>query len=176
MNNIPTSTTLNYSKEKNSIVKRFIIFFITAIIISVIIFTIIFVKIYKIHGTSMYPTLKEGTYVFCLKSSNIERGDIIAFTGENGFVIKRIVGLPGETIDIREDGTIIINNTKLNENYIPNNAKGTIEIDLPHTIPPNSYFVLGDNRGDSLDSRSHSVGDLYIDEIICEIHSDILKK
>lgn len=175
MYKVPTSATIT-PKEKKSPVKNLIIFLITAILICIIVFTIIFVKIYRIHGTSMNPTLKEGDYVFCLKTKTIERGDMIAFTGENSFVIKRVIGLPGETIDITEDGNVIINNQQLTENYITNKAKGKVEIALPYVIPKDYYFVLGDNRGDSLDSRSESVGVLYIDEIICEVKSVISKK
>ena len=85
-------------------------------------------------------------------------------------VIKRVIGLPGETIDINDDGTIIINDKALEEEYLNNKVKGDVEINLPYKIPENSYFVLGDNRADSLDSRYNSIGTINIDEIICEVH------
>ena len=169
MYNIPTSASMSYNKEQKSFGKSIIIFLITAILISIIVFFIIFVKVYRIQGTSMNPTLEQGEYVFCLKTNKIERGDIIAFTGRDSFVIKRVIGLPGDIIDISEDGTVSINGTPLSEDYITNKAKGDVEIPLPYTVPKNSYFVLGDNRGDSLDSRHNNVGTLNIDEIICEI-------
>ncbi len=169
MYNIPTSASMSYNKEQKSFGKSIIIFLITAILISIIVFFIIFVKVYRIQGTSMNPTLEQGEYVFCLKTNKIERGDIIAFTGRDSFVIKRVIGLPGDIIDISEDGTVSINGTPLSEDYITNKAKGDVEIPLPYTVPKNSYFVLGDNRGDSLDSRHNNVGTLNIDEIICEV-------
>lgn len=169
MYNIPTSASMNYNKEQKSFGKSIIIFLITAILISIIVFFIIFVKVYRIQGTSMNPTLKQGKYVFCLKTNKIERGDIIAFTGRDSFVIKRVIGLPGDIIDISEDGTVSVNGTSLSEDYITNKSKGDVEILLPYTVPKKSYFVLGDNRGDSLDSRHNNVGTLNIDEIICEV-------
>ena len=169
MYNIPTSASMNYNKEQKSFGKSIIIFTITAILISIIVLFILFVKVYRIQGTSMNPTLKQGEYVFCIKTNKIERGDIIAFTGRDSFVIKRIIGLPGDIIDISEDGTVSVNGTALSEDYITNKAKGDVEIPLPYTVPKNSYFVLGDNRGDSLDSRHNNVGTLNIDEIICEV-------
>lgn len=169
MYNIPTSASMSYNKEQKSFGKSIIIFLITAILISIIVFFIIFVKVYRIQGTSMNPTLEQGEYVFCLKTNKIERGDIIAFTGRDSFVIKRVIGLPGDIVDISEDGTVSINGTPLSEDYITNKAKGDVEIPLPYTVPKNSYFVLGDNRGDSLDSRHNNVGTLNIDEIICEV-------
>lgn len=174
MYTVPTFAT-DSKKERKSIIKPLIIFLITVILISIIIFTIMFVKIYKIHGSSMNPTLMEGDYTFCIKTSDIKRGDIIAFAGEKNFVIKRVIGLPGETIDISLNGDVLINNQIIDEPYITNKAKGDVELYLPYKIPANSYFVLGDNRGNSLDSRNHTIGTLYIDEIICEVVSVISK-
>lgn len=169
MYNIPTFATTEQKRSKGNIWK-IISLIITLLLIIILLIIINTSYFYKINGTSMYPTLKQNEYVFCLKQFQIERGDIVAFNNLGNNVIKRIIGLPGETIDIKDDGTIIINDKALEEEYLNNKVKGDVEINLPYKIPENSYFVLGDNRADSLDSRYNSIGTINIDEIICEVH------
>lgn len=156
---------MNYSKNKMSISK--IVVIITAIILIIILFLILFlnIRIYKINGTSMSPTLIEDEYVLSYKSF-YNRGDIIAFHYKDNVMIKRIIGLPNDIIDIDEDGNIYINDELLNEPYLPNKAKGDIEITLPYKVPSNKYFVLGDNRADSLDSRNIHISSISENDII----------
>ena len=68
-----------------------------------------------------------------------------------------------------EDGKVFIDNELLNEDYVSNFALGEYEIPLPHQVEDNSVFVLGDNRSNSIDSRHYQIGDIKIDEIICEV-------
>ena len=105
-------------------------------------------------------------------SEQPKRGDIIVFhtelkteTGSEKLLIKRIIGLPGDVIDI-EDGLVYLNGELLEEDYIP--AGGT----MPHDarshfeVPEDSLFCLGDNRGVSKDSRYSDVGYIKIDEVV----------
>jgi signal peptidase I len=117
----------------------------------------------------MEPLIKDNSYVICIKSNSIERGDIIAFNANGDIAIKRVIGLSNETIDIKEDGRVYIGTELLKENYASNPTIGKYEIRLPHKVSPNSVFVLGDNRENSLDSRHLKVGDIKLDEIICEV-------
>lgn len=117
----------------------------------------------------MYPTLLEGKYVVCLKSNNIKRGDIVAFYKNDNFIIKRVVGLPNETIDISKDGIVSIDGIELKEEYLTEKGYGIPDIKLPYKNGSNSYFVLGDNREDSLDSRHYQIGTLTKEDIICKV-------
>lgn len=103
---------------------------------------------------SMFPTIKPGDRIFVLRTYNqasIERGDILVFYSEEveKDLIKRVVGLPGETVEIQRDGSIYINGEYLVEEYVKNPS----EISGTFVIPKDCYFFLGDNRSDSIDAR-----------------------
>lgn len=170
MYNIPTFATTEPKRSKGSIWK-IISLIITLFLIIMILVILNISEFFNIKGTSMYPTLQEGQLVMCVETDNIERGDLVAFYNNNNedYVIKRVVGLPGEKIDIQSDGTVLINDEPLTEDYLDYKAKGEVEVSLPQELPPNAYFLMGDNRGDSLDSRHHQVGNLTKDKIICKV-------
>jgi len=131
-----------------------------ALVIALLIKTFLFQAFY-IPSASMDPTLKVHDRVLVNKLSyhlhSVHRGDIIVFkappeerTAQIKDLVKRVIGLPGDTIEAR-DGHVYINDRLLSEPYLP---KGTITDDLPReTVPANSYFMMGDNRTESSDSR-----------------------
>lgn len=127
-------------------------------------------KVIEVTGHSMYPTLTEKNYVLSTNYDELKNGDIILFKHEKTRMIKRVIGIPGDTISITEDGQVYVNNELLKEDYI-NKHQGQFqnEIKYPITIPEGEYFVLGDNRLDSLDSRIISVGNIKEEEIIGKI-------
>lgn len=148
------------------------------IIISVVIFLIIVVYIFSITqvvGNSMNPTLqnKELFVVNKLKYriSKVERGDIISLEyADTKYLIKRVIGMPGDKVYIK-DNKVYINDKVLEEDYIPKDYQYN-DFDLKtsfgyETIPENMYFVLGDNRENSKDSRE--IGLVKKEEIIGKI-------
>lgn len=129
----------------------------------------------EVSGSSMEPTLTDGDNLIVDKISyrfnEPERFDIIVFPfqyQENTYYIKRIIGLPGETVQIDEDGVIYINGEVLYESYgreiIDSDKIGIAE--EPIILGPDEYFVLGDNRNHSSDSRIPEVGNIKKDQII----------
>lgn len=127
----------------------------------------------RVQGDSMRPTLHNGDNLIVDKLSyrfqDPQRYDIIVFPYEHRaktYYIKRIIGLPGERVRIDGDGTIYINGEVLEENYgaevILNPGRAVTEI----TLGKDEYFVLGDNRNNSSDSRDPSVGNIHRDRII----------
>lgn len=131
---------------------------------SVLLAIILIVFIYqpvKVEGTSMMPALTDQERIFINKFnyrfgiSNIERGDMVVFwfpLDKSKSYIKRIIALPGDTIQI-DNGTVILNGKPLREDYVPDKYRD--HQSYPATVvPPDNYFVLGDHRSSSNDSRA----------------------
>lgn len=123
------------------------------------------VRPYKVDGVSMYPTLNENDYLlvnrYIYKTEDPKRYDLIVFPDQNGLnkeYVKRIIGLPGETVQIM-DGKIYINANELTEFYgYEDYIEDVGDIGFPLELGNDEYFVLGDNRNDSIDSRFAAIG------------------
>lgn len=126
----------------------------------------------KVSGNSMYDTLENGDNLILEKLSyrfhEPERFDIVVFRythKKNTFYIKRVIGLPGETVQI-VDSKIYINGEILEENYGYEPIQDAKRASQPITLGEDEYFVLGDNRNDSSDSRDPAVGNVTRSQII----------
>lgn len=133
-------------------------------IIFILIFNCYF-SVYRVFSDSMYPFLDKGDYIISLKTNNINRGDIIVINRENKFLIKRIIAMPGERIDIDKNGNVFINQKYFHEGYVRNKSFNTLDIKLPYKVIDDSYFVMGDKRDSSIDSRFKSIGSIKSNEI-----------
>lgn len=162
-----TEATLDHSAEKYPS-RRLGRDILETILLALVLFLVInaFSARIRVESISMEPTLKRGDFVLVDKISyrlsDPERGDIVVFyypIDPNQKYVKRIIGLPGEKIDIL-DGRISINGLELSEPYI----KAAPIYEGSWTVPPDSYFVLGDNR--NLSNDSHDWGMLPEDYII----------
>ena len=123
----------------------------------------------QIEGTSMEPTLVNGDIVLLTKTTALERGDICGFSWNNKILIKRVVGIPGDWIEIDSDGTVYLNGKKLNEPYADQIAFGECDLEFPFQVPQEQYFVLGDMRESSIDSRNTLIGCVETEQIIGKI-------
>lgn len=119
------------------------------ILITVLLIRTFIVTPVVVNGDSMVPTLKNKELLLLKKyDKNIERFDIIVFDYNNSKLIKRVIGLPGETVEYK-DGNLYING----EIVIDNFSNITADFKYIGTIEEDTYFVLGDNRNNSVDSR-----------------------
>ena len=123
----------------------------------------------QIEGTSMEPTLSSGDIVLLTKTTTFGRGDICGFAWNNKILIKRVIGIPGDWIEIDTDGTVYLNGEKLDEPYAEQIAFGECDLEFPFQVPQEQYFVLGDMRESSIDSRNTLVGCVEYDQIIGRI-------
>ena len=123
----------------------------------------------QIEGTSMEPTLVNGDIVLLVKTKSLGRGDICGFSWNNKTLIKRVIGIPGDWIEIDTDGTVYRNGEKLDEPYAQQIAFGECDLEFPYQVPPEQYFVLGDMRESSIDSRNTLVGCVENEQIIGKI-------
>ena len=120
----------------------------------------------QIEGTSMDPTLRNGDVVLLTKAHAFERGEIMGFAWNNKLLIKRVIGLPGDWIEIDVDGTVYRNGEQLQEPYAQQIAFGECDLEFPYQVPQEQYFVLGDMRENSIDSRNTLIGCVEYDQIV----------
>lgn len=125
-----------------------------------------FMSVLQIRGESMTPTLHDGDLVVASRHSSFASGDIIAFYYNNKVLLKRVIGQPGDWIDMREDGTIVVNKKPLRENYVKGSKIGKTDIKFPYQVPEHRYFVLGDHRSISVDSRTKAIGTVSEDQVV----------
>lgn len=125
--------------------------------ISVLIATLI-LPVLQIEGTSMEPTLSNGDIVLLAKTTHFDRGELCGFSWNNKLLIKRVIGIPGDWIEMDTDGTIYLNGERLDEPYTEQLAVGECDLEFPFQVPQEQYFVLGDMRESSIDSRNTLIG------------------
>lgn len=144
-----------------STINSLIVVAAVAVIIAMLVLPVI-----QIQGTSMSDTLQDRDIVVALRGSGYKTGDVIAFYYNNNILIKRVIASTGQWVDITEDGTVYVDNVRLDEPYISEPARGDCNIQLPYQVPDGKIFVMGDHRATSLDSRNTSLGCISEDMVV----------
>ena len=161
---IPTAVQLEaelkrakYRREYRKLLRNTISSLIVVAAIAVLV-SMLFLPVLRVTGTSMTPTLQNDELVVCRKRGTFQSGDIIAFYFNNKILLKRVIGVAGDIIDIDDSGTVYVNGEALEEPYLNEKALGDCDIELPYQVPDERIFVMGDHRSTSVDSRSTAVG------------------
>ena len=157
-----------YKSKYRKTLKSTVFALITASAAAVLVATL-WLPVLQIYGASMTPTLQEGEIVVSVKMKEMKPGDVIAFYYGNKVLIKRYIAGPGSWVDIREDGTVLVDDVVLEEPYLQEKALGICDLEFPYQVPEGSYFLMGDQRATSVDSRHSTVGCISGEEIVGKI-------
>jgi len=132
---------------------------------AVLLVTLLFPTV-QVQRGSMSPTLRDGEQIILITVGGIGRGDIVAFHLGNQTLLKRVIATAGESVSIDADGAVYINGELLDEPYLQNRNLGECDINFPYQVPDNQFFVMGDNRIASMDSRLSDIGTVHRDVIV----------
>ena len=159
---------VKYRSRYRSVFRSTVYTLITVAAVSILVATL-WLPVLQIYGSSMTPTLQDGEIIFSVKTSEFEPGEIVAFYYNNKILVKRVICGPGDWIDIDEDGTVYVNEVRLEEPYLTDKTLGDCNIDLPFQVPDGKVFVMGDHRSTSVDSRNTAVGCVAQEQIVGKI-------
>ncbi len=156
-------------KHRYSSVLRSTIFTLVVVAAFAVLVATLWMPVLQIYGSSMSPTLEEGQIVLSLKGMDFEPGDLVAFYLGNKLLVKRVIACPSDYVTIQEDGTVLVNGTQLHEPYLTEKALGECDLEFPYQVPEERYFLMGDHRRTSVDSRSSAVGCVSKEQIVGKI-------
>jgi signal peptidase I len=159
---------VNNKKEYRKVLRNTLIVVVTVAAFAVLVSSF-FITVLKVTGDSMTPTLETGEIVIAQNQSAFEPGDLIAFYYNNKVLVKRVLGSPGDWINIDSEGNVSVNGVEIEEGYVSDRSLEPTDVTFPYQVPENRFFVLGDHRSASIDSRSSVVGCVTKEQLIGKI-------
>ena len=159
---------IKYKRRYRSVLRSTIYTLVVVAAVAILVATL-WLPVLQIYGSSMSPTLNEGDVVVSIKKADYQQGDVLAFYYNNKLLVKRLIALPGSWVNIDEAGNVAVDGVLLEEPYLAEKALGETNIEFPYQVPDNRYFVIGDHRSTSVDSRNTAVGCVSEEQIVGRI-------
>ena len=172
---IPTTAEVEAERERLAYRSRYTrvlrstIYALLVVAAVAVLLATLFLPVLQVSGDSMNPTLQDRDIIVLVKTDHMKTGDLCGFYWQNKLLLKRIIGLPGDIITLDEDGVVTVNGEVLDEPYVDELALGECDIKFPYQVPENRYFVLGDHRATSIDSRSSVIGCVEKSQIVGKV-------
>lgn len=168
---IPTPEEVNAEKERIEHRKKQFRIIFNIIYILIVIAAIaslaatLVLPVLQVSGKSMEPSLDDDDIVALYKTNKFKTGDICGFYWQNKLLLKRVIAGPLDVVEIDDEGNVKVNGKVIDEPYVNKKALGESNITYPFQVPEDKYFVLGDNRSVSIDSRNTIIGCVDKDQI-----------
>ena len=172
---IPTEEEIASERKRLKTRKEYIRIFLTTIYALIVVASVaaliatMIMPVLQVSGSSMEPTLNDDDIIVLVKTSKFKTGEMCGFYWQNKLLLKRVIGGPGDIISIDGEGNVTVNGEVIDEPYIKEKSLGICDIEFPYQVPENRYFVLGDNRDVSIDSRSSEIGSIEKEQIIGKV-------
>lgn len=158
----------NYKHSFGNLLKSSIYVLIIVLAVAVIVASLL-MPVIEITDSSMKPLLNDNDIALTFKTNKIKNGDVIAFYHGNKILVKRVIGVSGDWINIDQDGYVYVNGNKLEESYVKEFIKGETDEEFPIQVGEKSVYVLSDERDILTDSRNEEIGQIKSDDVIGKV-------
>lgn len=158
----------NYKHSFGNLLKSSIFVLIIVLAVAVIVASLL-MPVIEITDSSMKPLLNDNDIALTFKTNKIKNGDVIAFYHGNKILVKRVIGVSGDWINIDQDGYVYVNGNKLEESYVKEFIKGETDEEFPIQVGEKSVYVLSDERDILTDSRNEEIGQIKSDDVIGKV-------